>query len=462
VASNREPPAGVTEGTGSDAEAEVLSMFHATADHQAQAAPSQAGQPQPPPLRVTREQKPEVPPAPSIAEKVGHTPDAADTPPPAVTGERALLKEEVASNREPPTGVTEGTGSDAKAEVLSLLHASGDYQAQAVPAQVEQPHPASQQIVQDRRSAVPPAPSNGEELGHSVIAADTPTTKPGDTAVLSAPEGVGRTAGAAKTPAPTQPEATAGLSVALEARRTADATKAPAPTVTEGTMSEAEAEVLAILHVPSDKLAQAVPPQPGQAQAAPPQDESKQPASPQTAQQQQPSPAQTAQKRTPEEVPTPGSMYDFESRPIGSLTVKTSYRAGDVPADLGREKLTHMQAKASDDVLVRDWPLTCYRWEAPALCHRPLYFEEVNLERFGYGPRYLRIAQPVISAGQFFATVPILPYKMFSEPARQCAYTLGQYRPGSPVPYYVEFPAWSWSGAGVESVLVTGLIFAIP
>ena len=198
--------------------------------------------------------------------------------------------------------------------------------------------------------------------------------------------------------------------------------------VTEGTPSDAEAEVLAVFQAPADPRA----------------------------------PAQAAQKRTPEEVPTPGPMYDFESRPIGSLTVRTACRAGDVPADVGREKLAQMQAKASDDVVLRNWPLTCYRWEAPALCHRPLYFEEVNLERFGYGPRYLRIAQPVISAGQFFTTVPILPYKMFAEPARQCVYTLGQYRPGSPVPYDIEFPPGSWSGAGAESLVITGLIFAIP
>ena len=53
-------------------------------------------------------------------------------------------------------------------------------------------------------------------------------------------------------------------------------------------------------------------------------------------------------------------------------------------------------------------PGTClhigYAWDAPALCHNPLYFEDVNLERYGYSLRYARVFQPVVSGAEFFVT----------------------------------------------------------
>ena len=156
------------------------------------------------------------------------------------------------------------------------------------------------------------------------------------------------------------------------------------------------------------------------------------------------------------------ALMDFESRPITSLTVNIGHKAGEKPQDVGQAQLARMRAKTDDGVFARNWPMVCYQWEAPDLAHRPLYFEEVNLERYGYGLKYARIAQPAISAGQFFLTVPILPYKMFAEPAREPVYTLGHYRPGSDVPYRVVAPPLSLSGGLAEAVVAAGLIFVIP
>jgi hypothetical protein len=77
-------------------------------------------------------------------------------------------------------------------------------------------------------------------------------------------------------------------------------------------------------------------------------------------------------------------------------------------------------------------PIT-YTWTAAALCHKPLYFEDVQLERYGHmaGPW----VQPFASAANFFCTFPILPYKMGLELPNECMYTLGYYRPGSCAPY---------------------------
>ena len=57
----------------------------------------------------------------------------------------------------------------------------------------------------------------------------------------------------------------------------------------------------------------------------------------------------------------------------------------------------------------RCWPQITYTWKGSALCHKPLYFEEEQLERYGHT---FGIAQPVVSGAHFFGTLPVLPYKM--------------------------------------------------
>lgn len=99
-------------------------------------------------------------------------------------------------------------------------------------------------------------------------------------------------------------------------------------------------------------------------------------------------------------------------------------------------------------------------WEAPATCHYPLYFEEVNLERYGYS--HFGCLQPVASAAHFFGTVPLLPYKMTLHPSRECLYTLGHYRPGSCVPYRINQLPLRLSAAAVEGLVVTSAVFLIP
>ncbi|MBN2580062.1 MAG: hypothetical protein JXB10_13820 [Pirellulales bacterium] len=84
----------------------------------------------------------------------------------------------------------------------------------------------------------------------------------------------------------------------------------------------------------------------------------------------------------------------------------------------------------------RDWEPVTFCWTASALCHKPLYFEDVQLERYGHSLRPW--AQPFASGAHFFLTVPILPYKMGLTPPCECIYTLGYYRPGSCAPYLID------------------------
>ncbi|MBS0210229.1 MAG: hypothetical protein JSS27_14890 [Planctomycetes bacterium] len=109
--------------------------------------------------------------------------------------------------------------------------------------------------------------------------------------------------------------------------------------------------------------------------------------------------------------------------------------------------------------LTRGWNNTVFTWEPPGVCHRPVYFEQVNVERYGYTAGVL---QPGISAAHFFLTIPLLPYKVGAQPRRECVYTLGYYRPGSRVPYQRERLPISVRGLLFETATVTGIVFFVP
>lgn len=104
-------------------------------------------------------------------------------------------------------------------------------------------------------------------------------------------------------------------------------------------------------------------------------------------------------------------------------------------------------------------PLT-YTWKASALCHKPLYFEQIQLERYGHdaGP----IVQPVISGAHFFGAVLLLPYSMGIEPPQECVYPLGYYRPGDCAPYMIPPFPLSLRAAAYEAGAIAGGILIIP
>jgi len=109
---------------------------------------------------------------------------------------------------------------------------------------------------------------------------------------------------------------------------------------------------------------------------------------------------------------------------------------------------------------LRQWPQITYNWKAAALCHKPLYFEQVHLERYGHswGP----YVQPIMSGVHFFGTVPLLPYKMGIRTPTECVYTLGYYRPGSCAPYLIDPVPFTWRAALFQGATATALPFIIP
>ncbi len=108
----------------------------------------------------------------------------------------------------------------------------------------------------------------------------------------------------------------------------------------------------------------------------------------------------------------------------------------------------------------RNFVAATVTWKAANACHKPLYFEEPQLERYGHewGPW----AQPAISSLNFFKNVAILPYKMGIHPMNECQYPLGYYRPGSCAPWTVGPIPLSLRGAATQAAFVTGAAAVIP
>ena len=142
--------------------------------------------------------------------------------------------------------------------------------------------------------------------------------------------------------------------------------------------------------------------------------------------------------------------------PIHNLTADIRAPEGDFP-----ENQQFSTTPAAESLRPnRGWLHPDYQWAAPSVCHGPLYFEEVNLERYGYSRR--RPLQPFISGAHFYGNVLMLPYRLVAEPAHECVYTLGHYRPGSRAPFRRHWPPAKWSADVAQGATVAGLIFLIP
>jgi hypothetical protein len=108
----------------------------------------------------------------------------------------------------------------------------------------------------------------------------------------------------------------------------------------------------------------------------------------------------------------------------------------------------------------RRFAATMFTWKAAGYCHKPLYFEDWSLERYGHSHGF--VVDSFTSAAHFFTTLPVLPYKMGVELPWECVYPLGYYRPGSCAPWTVPAIPISLRGMAVEAATVTGLVFLLP
>ncbi|MFV1964300.1 MAG: hypothetical protein ACC628_02670 [Pirellulaceae bacterium] len=143
---------------------------------------------------------------------------------------------------------------------------------------------------------------------------------------------------------------------------------------------------------------------------------------------------------------------------------------GEIPfADLSDEDMCFVAAWWSiptectlggDEWMQRDWIASTLTWKASGVSHKPLYFEEVALERYGHstGP----VLQPFVSAAHFFGNVVALPYHLGLNPINENEYPLGHYRPGDCAPYLVPPVPISLRAGLLAAGAYTGSVFIIP
>ena len=98
-----------------------------------------------------------------------------------------------------------------------------------------------------------------------------------------------------------------------------------------------------------------------------------------------------------------------------------------------------------------------FHWVASNLAHQPLYWDDQPLER--YGQSVSPVLQPVLSGVHFFATFPVIPYKIGIDGMYDRVYTLGYYRVGNCAPPTRQHLPFQWDAALLEAGVVTGLIF---
>jgi len=108
----------------------------------------------------------------------------------------------------------------------------------------------------------------------------------------------------------------------------------------------------------------------------------------------------------------------------------------------------------------RQFATTTFTWKAAGYCHKPLYFEQWNLERYGHSHGF--IPDFFLSGAHFFVTLPILPYKMGVELPWECVYPLGYYRPGNCAPWTCPAVPISGRGLALEAATITGVVFLLP
>lgn len=145
---------------------------------------------------------------------------------------------------------------------------------------------------------------------------------------------------------------------------------------------------------------------------------------------------------------------------IDRLTVNVRPTEGELPPDHASAKFEEKGRVVQRMGASRHWMMYEFNWEASALMSRPVYFEDVNLERYGYSHGLL--LEPLFSAGHFFLRVPFIPYMRGANPPLKRIYALGYGRPGTYFPYYLHRPPFSLRGVVQEAACAVGLVYILP
>jgi hypothetical protein len=108
----------------------------------------------------------------------------------------------------------------------------------------------------------------------------------------------------------------------------------------------------------------------------------------------------------------------------------------------------------------RSLPPSVFAWEASNVYSNPIYFEDVQLERYGH--THPEMFQPFFSVGKFSLQLVGLPYQMAIDPPHKRMYPLGFYRPGDCAPKLVHQIPWNTRAALTQAAVTTGFFYVFP
>ncbi len=117
-------------------------------------------------------------------------------------------------------------------------------------------------------------------------------------------------------------------------------------------------------------------------------------------------------------------VTQWNQSPMSSILPGIRPVDGKSPSDLSWQ-LTNRESKpiANSEKL--------FAWAAPDITYKPLYFEDVALERYGQTRGFFK--QPIVSSLHYLKSAAFLPYFSIYDPINSCDGPLGYCRPGEKV-----------------------------
>ena len=156
--------------------------------------------------------------------------------------------------------------------------------------------------------------------------------------------------------------------------------------------------------------------------------------------------------------PDPKRVFRLESEATLRERMARDAKQGANPLNLKYDIFFPDYAQVPKEApLARAWDPLTELVDPAFVCHRRLYFQQLNFERYGWD---LGIASPFLSQAAFYFDLATLPYHVAMEPFRRFECNTGYYLPGDPAPLalYVREP--SLTGAlGEAAVIGLGFVF---
>jgi hypothetical protein len=125
----------------------------------------------------------------------------------------------------------------------------------------------------------------------------------------------------------------------------------------------------------------------------------------------------------------------------------------------GRIYFPEEEPVSKDPYAPRQSPVMVRYVERSYVCHKPLYFEQKNFERYGWD---LGMINPAIELGIFYYDLLLMPYHVGSDACHCFDCSAGKCLPGDPTPLLLYPERFSVTGLVFEAGTIFGGMFIFP